>query len=248
MNLNRSFALVVLLTGCTPQIASTGATGEEGGISSTDSALKGCHATASSSIPANESYYLTTFGGPGESGTMSCGESTKNGSWYYIASRQRYGCGAHVRLTTATKCVVAEADDYGPDVCVETAAGRPIIDASPKVAKALFGVSAAGWSEHRSIKAEVVADSTPLGPCTLPAATSTGTDTSSTSTDTSSGGTSSDPSVTCSSYTLGTDVPVMECVQSSSDSQWYQCTSAGWVALYSSGNGPLGACTQKYPL
>ena len=210
MNLNRSFALAVLLAGCTPQVASSGSTGEEGGISSTDSALKGCHATASSSIPASESFYLTTFGGPGESGTMSCGQSTRNGSWYYIASRQRFGCGAHVRLTTATKCVVAEADDYGPDVCVETAAGGPIIDASPKVAKALFGVSAAGWSEHRTLKAEVVSDATPLGPCTLSASDSSS---SSSSTDATT-----DPSVTCSSSTLGTDVPVTECVESSSKS------------------------------
>ena len=240
MNLNRSFALAVLLAGCTPQVASSGSTGEEGGISSTDSALKDCHATASSSIPASESFYLTTFGGPGESGTMSCGQSTRNGSWYYIASRQRFGCGAHVRLTTATKCVVAEADDYGPDVCVETAAGGPIIDASPKVAKALFGVSAAGWSEHRTLKAEVVSDATPLGPCTL-SASDTGSSSSSTDTTT-------DPSVTCSSYTLGTDVPVKECVQSSSNTTWYQCTAAGWVSLFPDGTGPLGACTQKYPL
>ena len=241
MNLFRVVPLAALLAGCAPQLASSG-TGEEGGISSTDSALRGCHATASSSIPASESYYLTTFGGPGESGTMSCGQSTRNGSWYYIASRQRYGCGAHVRLTTATKCVVAEADDYGPDVCVETAAGGPIIDASPKVAKALFGVSGAGWSEHRAVKAQIVADSTPLGPCTL-----TANDTSSSST---SGGStdSTGSSVTCSSSTLGTDVSVQACVQSRSDSQWYQCTASGWVSTSSSGNGPLGACTTKYPL
>ena len=239
MNISRVLPFVALLAGCAPQLAASG-TGEEGGISSTDSALKGCHATASSSVPDNDSYYLTTFGGPGESGTMSCGQSTKNGSWYYIASRQRYGCGTHVRLTTATKCVVAAADDYGPDVCVETAAGGPIIDASPKVAQALFGVSAAGWSEHRRLKAEVVDDSTPLGPCSL-----TATDHTSTTTSTS---TTTDTSVTCSSYTLGTDVPVKECVQSKTDSQWYQCTSSGWVGLYSSGSGPLGACTVEHPL
>ena len=67
---------------------------------------------------------------------MSCGEKTLHGSWYYAASRQRYGCGAHIQIEANGKCVVAETDDYGPDVCVENAAGRPIIDASPLVSRA----------------------------------------------------------------------------------------------------------------
>ena len=230
------FALPLALVGCTPNVETTGA-GEQ--VSSTDEALTGCHGHAASTIPADETYVLTTFGGPGESGTMSCGSSTRNGSWYYIASRQRYGCGAKVRLTANGKCVVAQADDYGPDVCVESAAGRPIIDASPKVARALYGVSAAGWSERRLVKAEVVDDATPLGPCDA---------------------TNNDPIVpdptptqpapleSCSSYTLGRDVSLKECVQSASDQRWYQCTALGWVKTYADGTGLLGACTMSYPL
>ena len=51
-----------------------------------------------------------------------------HGSWYYAASRQRFGCGAHVKVEANGKCVVVETDDYGPDVCVENAAHMPIIN------------------------------------------------------------------------------------------------------------------------
>ena len=96
---------------------------------------------------------------------MSCGEKTLHGSWYYAASRQRYGCGAHIQIEANGKCVVAETDDYGPDVCVENAAGRPIIDASPLVSEHLFGTQSAGWSDRFRIQVTLVAKSTPLGPC-----------------------------------------------------------------------------------
>ena len=96
---------------------------------------------------------------------MSCGEKTLHGSWYYAASRQRYGCGAHIQIEANGKCVVAETDDYGPDVCVENAAGRPIIDASPLVSEHLFGTQSAGWSDRYPIAVTLVAKSTPLGPC-----------------------------------------------------------------------------------
>lgn len=96
---------------------------------------------------------------------MSCGTYTKHGSWYYAASRQRYGCGAHVKIEANGRCVVAKTDDYGPDVCVENAAGGAIIDVSPLVTKELFGIKSAGWSDHRKVKVTKVSTSTPLGPC-----------------------------------------------------------------------------------
>ena len=145
-------------------IAACSGAGEDTSASS-DDALSGCHGHAATSQPPNGMYYLTTFGGPGEGQHMSCGQYTHNGNWYYAASRQRFGCGAHIRIETNGKCVVAETDDYGPDSCVENRAGRPIIDASPMVAKALFGVSGAGWSDRRSIKVTKVSTSTKLGPC-----------------------------------------------------------------------------------
>ncbi len=161
MNLRRLAFLPVLVF-----VAHCSSTTDESASSSSDSDLRGCHGKASSTIPSSGQYELTSFGGPGESGIMSCGDYTKNGSWYYAASRQRYGCGAHIQIEAHGKCVVAQTDDYGPDVCVENAAGLPIIDASPLVSKYLFGTSSAGWSDHFRITVTEVDDSTPLGPCT----------------------------------------------------------------------------------
>ena len=112
--------------------------------------------------------YLTTFGGPGDGQSMACGESKDDGSWYYAASKQRYGCGAHIQITANGKCVVVETDDYGPDVCVENAAGGPIIDASPLVAEALFGASEEGWSDHAAIQVTVVPPALLLGSALRP--------------------------------------------------------------------------------
>ena len=64
-------------------------------IGSLDHGLTGCHGQASSSIPADGRYVMTTFGGGGDTQRMSCG-GTADGTWFYAASRQRYGCGAHV--------------------------------------------------------------------------------------------------------------------------------------------------------
>jgi len=128
--------------------------------------LKGCKGKASSSIPSSGVYVLTTFGGPSESQSLSCGGSSKSGSWYYAASRQRYGCGARIRIMANGKCVVAQTDDYGPDVCVENAAGMPVMDVSPLVGKALFGEAGLGWSDKKKVTVELAVDGTPLGPCT----------------------------------------------------------------------------------
>ena len=134
--------------------------------SSANEELSGCHGVASSTIPSSHEYVLTSFGNsPSDNGEMSCGEYTDDGNWYYAASRQRYGCGSHVQVEANGKCVVVETDDYGPDVCVEAAAGVPILDASPLVAEALFGVSSAGWSDGLHVVVTEVPASTPLGAC-----------------------------------------------------------------------------------
>src|SRR6185369_13824906 len=88
--------LAASLTGCG---ASEDATDDGESVSVASSDLSGCHGKASHDIPASGSYVLTTFGTGAESvGRMSCGQTTRNGSWYYAASRQRYGCGAHLRV------------------------------------------------------------------------------------------------------------------------------------------------------
>lgn len=128
--------------------------------------LSGCKGKASSQVPSDGVYVITTFGGATESQQMSCGSHTQNGSWYYAASRQRYGCGSKIKIEANGKCVVAQTDDYGPDVCVENAAGRAIIDVSPLVAQELFGVSGMGWSDNKTVTVSQVEGSAQLGPCT----------------------------------------------------------------------------------
>jgi hypothetical protein len=153
-----AFALVTACSSADP-------TASDSNIASSNEAIRGCRGQASSTIPRSGSMYLTSFGGPGEGQRMSCGQSTRNGSWYYAASRQRFGCGAHLQVEGNGRCVVVEADDYGPDVCVENKVGGPILDASPRVAQHLFGVDSAGWSDRRRITVTKVDDGTPLGPC-----------------------------------------------------------------------------------
>ncbi len=131
-----------------------------------DDPLRGCAGKASHVIPASNEYELTSFGfSSGDDGIMSCGSFTKHGSWYYAASRQRYGCGARIKIEANGKCVVAQTDDYGPDICVETRAKSPIIDASPLVSEHLFGVMSAGWSDHFKVTVTEVDKTTPLGIC-----------------------------------------------------------------------------------
>ncbi|MCC6662334.1 MAG: hypothetical protein IT375_01260 [Polyangiaceae bacterium] len=129
--------------------------------------LSGCHGKAASSIPASGVYVLTTFGGPSEPQPLACGGHSKSGSWYYAASKQRYGCGTRVRIEANGKCVVAQTDDYGPDVCVEKAVGMPVMDVSPLVSKHLFGTKSLGWSDRKKVTVEVADDDTPLGPCAV---------------------------------------------------------------------------------
>ncbi len=121
---------------------------------------------AVSTIPSDNGYYLTTFTG----GTMSCGGQA-NGVDLYIADRQRFGCGTRVRVTNPqnNKSCVTFVGDTGPNICVEEAAKKPVIDASPAVAEALFGRNSSGWSDHAAVVATVTTD--PLGCGTAPSGT-----------------------------------------------------------------------------
>lgn len=239
--------------------------------------LTGCHGHASTSIPGDDRYVMTTFGGGSDTQRMSCG-GTADGTWFYAASRQRYGCGARVQITGNGKCVVAETDDYGPDVCVENAAGMPIIDASPAVSRALFGTSGLGYSDHVVVTVTDVPSDTPLGPCsdapppTPPAASCSsatldrdvpdGTCVQSANDgawyDCANGAWESRTSAAgcttayawCNSATLGTSVPPRTCVQAASNEQWYQCNGQGWVQPVdtATSTGPIGACSTTHPL
>ena len=219
--------LVALFGACTADVeilsedegATSGAS-----VTAVPRSLTGCNGQASSSIPTDHRYVITTFGGPGDAQPMSCG-GYANGTTWYAASRQRYGCGARVKVQANGKCVVLKTDDYGPDVCVENAAHMPIIDVSPLASKHLFGVAGAGWSDHLVVTVDKVDSSTPLGIC-------------------QSGGMDPPPPPTgtmCSSATLDRDVEAGTCVQAASDAKMYQCTNGAWVAK----SGTAG-CTTTY--
>jgi hypothetical protein len=186
--------------------------------------LTGCRGQADNTVPSDGRYVLTTFGGPGDEQPMSCGGYAAGRTWY-AASRQRYGCGARLKVEANGKCAVVEAVDYGPDVCVERAAGRAIMDVSPLLARHLFGAPAVGWSQRKVVQVTQVARSTPLGPC----------------------GSSSPPSTSssCASATLGREVEAGTCVQSAADGDWYQCNGGSWVPRASSAgcSSAFGHCT-----
>jgi len=132
-----------------------------------------CEALSYSDVPADGTYHVTTFGGPGDGQDMwVCGhKTTDNGSWAYMAGHARFGC-AKVRVEdpASGRSCVAEVADCGPNRCVEEAASFsscashvPILDVSPFVTQHLFGISSSGWSEKRVVRAEVVAPATPIG-------------------------------------------------------------------------------------
>src|SRR3954470_9522455 len=127
MGLGAALVLATSLAACAGDIDKDAGDGQS--VTVFQEGLSGCRGVASAAKPASGNYFLTSFGfTSSDNGIMSCGDYTRNGSWYYAASRQRYGCGAHIQIEARGKCVVAQTDDYGPDVCVESAAGAPIID------------------------------------------------------------------------------------------------------------------------
>jgi len=253
------------------------ATDSTSGVSVTtvESGLTGCKGKASSEIPSDGRYVITTFGGPGDHQSMSCGGFADGTTWY-AASRQRYGCGSKLKIEANGKCVVAEALDYGPDVCVENAAHSPIIDVSPKISRALFDTSGAGWSDHLFVTVTEVPEATPVGSCSASPPPTGATCASSTlgrevdeGTCVQAGGDAlwyqctagawvSRPSSTgcatafgfCDSATLGRAVSARTCVQAASNSQWFQCNGQGWVTPVDTAakSGPIGACSTWNPL
>ncbi|MFH1532389.1 MAG: carboxypeptidase-like regulatory domain-containing protein [Pseudomonadota bacterium] len=132
-----------------------------------------CAQLSYADIPADDTYYVTTFGGPGDGQDMwICGyKSTANGTWAYMAGYERFGCGkVLIKHPSQNKYCVAEVADCGPNKCVEQAACTcgcgghvPIVDVSPFITNHLFGITSSGWSEKREVLAWQVAASEPIG-------------------------------------------------------------------------------------
>ncbi len=239
--------------------------------------LKNCQGKAATSIPADGEYVITTFGGPGDHQAMSCGGYADGTTWY-AASRQRYGCGAKLKIEANGKCAVVTALDYGPDICVENAAGSPIIDVSPLVGKELFGEAGLGYSDQRTVTVTEVDAATPVGKCTgaTPMPPTTPATCTSTTLDRevdtgtcvqaedakwyeceagawtprSSASGCDEAYAWCSSATLGKKVQPRTCVQAASNGVWYQCNGQAWVTPVSTAaqSGPIGTCSSWNPL
>lgn len=130
-----------------------------------------CAALSYSDIPANNTYYLTSYGGGNETQKQSCpGMAMADGTWAYIADLARFGCGTKVKIEANGKSCITQVADCGPNRCVEEAAAYnscnshfPIIDASPLITTYLFGSASAGWSDKFTVKATVVGASTAIG-------------------------------------------------------------------------------------
>jgi len=234
--LRRILPPLILLAACTSDVEVTEDTNATSGASVTYTQhLSGCHGKASSTIPADGHYDLTSFGGPGDEQKMSCGGQADGKGWY-AASRQRYGCGTKLMVQANGKCVVLATLDYGPDICVENAAHSPILDVSPAASKILFNSASAGWSDHFAVTVTQVSASTPLGLCTSapPPPPGTTTEGGGGGSGSDTGGTSTGAGAACSSSTLDRDVDDGTCVQAASDSQWYQCDNGNWDSIASS--------------
>ncbi len=195
-------------------------------------------------IPSDNMYYVTTFGGGRDNQRMACG-TFADARWLYMAGSWRFGCGARVRVTNPNsgRWCVTEVADVGPNICVERAARKAIVDVSPVVTRELFNRTGVGWSDRVLVRAEMVPRSTQLGcgngtPPQAPAPTPTpGGNTS--------GGTS------CFSGTYGRSMALATCLQSRFDNLWYQCTSIGWLqggSIASTRRGAAGSCSAYLPL
>lgn len=170
---------VIVLSACSAQ---PGGAGEQAGSTRLASTVGGCACPSSgactdvsfSDIPADNGYFITTFGGGSDTQPMACG-GTADGTWPYVADEARFGCGAKLLVSANGLSCVAQVADCGPNQCVELAAtnsgcttSQPILDASPYITQYLLGVSSAGYSDALAVTAVLVDPSTPIGcPATI---------------------------------------------------------------------------------
>jgi hypothetical protein len=163
----RHWGLAFLLASCaeSPQLG----TREEGLTICDGGQCFTCNGNMSTTQPSDGRYVMTTFGGGSDTQPVACGGRDADGMWYYAADRQRFGCGTHLKVENPANgaCVILQVADAGPDICVEQAAGKPVLDVSPLASQHLFGTSGSGWSDGRIVHVTVTSEST-LGPCPAP--------------------------------------------------------------------------------
>jgi hypothetical protein len=84
---------------------------------------------------------------------------------WYTADAARFGCLARLKITNPAngKSVIAVALDYGPACWVENNVNYPVLDASGRVDRYLFGEDH-GAVDRAKIHVVEVDPSTPLGP------------------------------------------------------------------------------------
>lgn len=84
---------------------------------------------------------------------------------WYTADRDRFGCGAKVRVTNADngKSAVLMVIDAGPACWVEDNVDTGVLDMSYRATEYLFG-GAIGWDDNEKVHVVEVASDTPLGP------------------------------------------------------------------------------------
>jgi hypothetical protein len=150
-----------------------------------------CTGTWGTAQPSDKKYFITAFGcwvdaagvRHGDSGdnclpgclsqlrsqglcsSSLTGKQCEEKLTWFTADAGRFGCGTKVKITNPAtgKSAVAVAIDYGPACWVERSVKMPLLDASGRVNRYLFGEDK-GASDKAAVTVEVVSSSTPLGP------------------------------------------------------------------------------------
>jgi hypothetical protein len=95
----------------------------------------------------------------------SSGASCEESVTWYTADAARFGCLARLKITNPAngKSVIAVALDYGPSCSVEHSVSSPVLDASGRIDRYLFGADQ-GAVDRAKVHVVEVDPSTPLGP------------------------------------------------------------------------------------
>lgn len=153
------------------------------------SSCNGPGGTTSKTIPSNGLYSSSWFGcyrkadgtiykdpydncefACGSSGYCAAGQSgpeCEADLMWFAADADRYGCGAHLRVTNCAngRSVILVALDRGPNCnSVEKSCSTPVLDMSRPAMEYLFDGGLYGGCDHKRVVVEQVSNATALGP------------------------------------------------------------------------------------